>query len=682
MIVVDNGSDDSTVDWLRSTYPHVRVEHSAGPLSFARAVNRGVAAARFDKVCLLNNDMEPHNGFFRPLLEAFMQVPDLFCATAQILFPEGRRREETGKALMRSLDEPQTDAGSFPVYCANPVPGENLSYVLYGSGGCSLYDTAKLRALGSVGEVYEPAYVEDLDIGVRAWQAGWPTVFVAKAVVTHQHRATTSRYYTADDLDRVLEVNYLRFLARTIGDPSLFLRLWRQAIKRLTYKAAIEHHQPSAAALELAWQAASWIEPPIAPEQDRFVLAIGSGDVAVFPGRAGSNGRVVLIATCYTPFPLAHGGAVRMYNLMRRAAPDFRQVLITFVDELHTPPAELLDLCVEIVQVRRAGTHLHQNQHLPDVVQEFESAAFRAALRLTVRKWSPSLAQLEFTQMAQYAADCAPARTILVEHDITIDLYQQLLREQEDWDVRQQLETWTRFERSAWRQVDTVVVMSEKDQRMVKGAKSCVALPNGVDLERFRPSAAKPDPSRLLFIGSFAHLPNLLALDFFLTKVWPHLHALRLVLHVIAGARHRYFYERSRDRLQFRLDHPGIELEDFVSDVRPAYGKAAIVLAPLLASAGTNIKIMEAMAMGKAVVSTTGGVNGLNVQFGVDVLVEDDPCRIAEAIKGLLADAGKREAMERQARNTVERLYDWDALATRQKELYESLLASHSGSRS
>ncbi len=82
-------------------------------------------------------------------------------------------------------------------------------------------------------------------------------------------------------------------------------------------------------------------------------------------------------------------------------------------------------------------------------------------------KWKPKIAQFEFTQMAQYAADCAPARTILVEHDITYDLYQQMLIREEDWENRRQYERWLRFETAAWRSVDRVVVMSDKDREAI-----------------------------------------------------------------------------------------------------------------------------------------------------------------------------------------------------------------------
>jgi GT2 family glycosyltransferase len=672
IIVIDNGSEDGTQEFLSKEHPDVRTNVNAEPLSFAVAVNRGIQMARYSHVLLLNNDMRPHDGFFEPLATAFRSVPDLFCATAQIFFPDGRRREETGKAVMPA--RPQQHA--FPVECAMPLEGEDGSYVFYGSGGCSLYDTLKLRALGGFGELFQPSYVEDLDIGFRAWQRGWPTVFVARSHVTHYHRTTTARYFTPEQLEHIVERNYLRFLKRSVSNPEIFARLWRRAIDRLNWKAAIEHHEPSLQALVEAKDPVAMESAPAVDEER--ILAIGSGDVAVFPGRASrsASAPVVLVATCYIPFPLSHGGAVRMYNLMRRAVPEFAQVLVTFVDELHTPEPELLDLCVEIVQVRRVGSHVKPDRGRPDVVEEFDTPAFRAALDLTLRKWKPAIAQLEFTQMALYASQCAPAKTVLIEHDVTIDLYQQLLQDRKDPELAQQLDRWRKFETTAWRDVDSVVVMSDKDRDAVTGARKVIALPNGVDLQRFTPSAVEPDARRLLFIGSFAHLPNLLAIDFFLREVWPRLQECRPALHIIAGARHRFHYERFRDRVNFSLDTPGVEIEDFVSDVRPAYERSGIVIAPLLASAGTNIKIMEAMAMGKAIVSTSSGINGLDLEPGKDAIVENDPARMAAAILRLMQDPDLSKELGRQARRTVENRFGWDSIAASQRLFYYELLRS------
>jgi glycosyltransferase involved in cell wall biosynthesis len=362
-----------------------------------------------------------------------------------------------------------------------------------------------------------------------------------------------------------------------------------------------------------------------------------------------------------------------MYNLMRRAARDYDQVLICFCDQPFTPAPEILAICREVVLVRRTGTHLRPMTSRPEVVEEHDTLPFRAVLREMIRKHSPCLVQLEFTQMGLYAPDCAPVPSLLVEHDITIDLYSQLLSQKDDWETRSQLERWQSFEPWAWRTVDCVITMSDKDRAMVRGARRVETLANGVDLERFSPGVDAPGPQRILFIGAFAHLPNILALKFFLDEAWPALRAAGATLHVIAGSRPEHFLGLYQDRVQIDLNQPGIEMEAFVSDVRPAYRQASVVIAPLLASAGTNIKIMEAMAMGKAIVSTPAGINGLDLNPGSDVMVVSTGADMAGAILALFEDPEKRKRIEAVARSTVERKYDWDRIAERQLEIYRGL---------
>jgi GT2 family glycosyltransferase len=665
VIVVDNGSDDGTAAWINSVWPQVEVVKSPEPLSFAGAVNRGIEAACYSHICLLNNDMLLDPGFFDALRRAFEDVPGLFCATAQIRFPPGVRREETGKAVM-AHSKPE----SFPIRCDEPLSGEDLTYVLYGSGGCSMYDAAKLRRLGGIDETYAPAYVEDLDLGYRAWQRGWPSVFVAGAAVEHRHRATTSRYYTEKQLHSILERNYLVFLARAIWGRSVFRRLWAQATHRLWL---LRDHQSLSAAARVVAGPQPVGKPSGDALSEEFFLALTNGSISVFPGRKPSGKPRVLIASPYLPFPLSHGGAVRMYNLMRRAAAEFDQILVVFTDIAEPPAAEALELFVETVLVRRAGSHSLPFRGRPDVVEEFSCLPFRAALQQTVRKWRPAIAQLEFTQMAQYADACSPARSLLVEHDVTFDLYTQLLATEENWELRRQLELWRRFETEAWREVNCVIAMSEKDRRLMSAAGArAEIIPNGVDLERFRPGSREPDPRRLLFIGSFAHLPNVLGTDFFLRQVWPRLTG--AALHIIAGARHEYFLGRYADRVKLDLRQPGVEVEGFVSDVRSAYERAALVIAPLVVSAGTNIKILEAMAMGKAVVSTTAGVNGLDLTPGEDFVLVDEGSKMAEAIDILLRDPAKRIRLEANARLRAERDFGWDVIARMQADLYRKMM--------
>ena len=246
------------------------------------------------------------------------------------------------------------------------------------------------------------------------------------------------------------------------------------------------------------------------------------------------------------------------------------------------------------------------------MVEEFDSPAFHAALRQTARKWGPALAQLEFTQMAQYAPDCAPAPTLLVEHDITFDLYEQLLR------LRRRLGdcggNWSAGAVSKRRPGK----MSAAWSRCRKRTGAWLRAPARGDARKRSGSGAIPPRGRgarteSAAVHRVARAPAERAgAGFFVNEVWPLLDPLDPTLHVIAGMRHEYFLEFYKDRATVDLSGPGIEVEGFVADVRPAYERAAIVIAPLMASAGTNIKILEAMAMGKAIVSTPAGVNGLD----------------------------------------------------------------------
>jgi glycosyltransferase involved in cell wall biosynthesis len=260
-----------------------------------------------------------------------------------------------------------------------------------------------------------------------------------------------------------------------------------------------------------------------------------------------------------------------------------------------------------------------------------------------------------------------------VEHDITFDLHEQLARVEGGFDNERQARLWRKFETRAWDRMDRVVTMSEKD-RLTVGSPLAVTLPNGVDLERFRPSAVPPDPRRLLFIASFAHLPNLTALEFFLREVWPLLD--RATLHVIAGQRHEYYLDHYRHRAAFDLNQPGIELDGFVSDVRGAYARAAVAILPLVASAGTNIKVLEAMAAGKAIVSTPAGVNGLDLIPGEEFLLAADGPTMAAAINSLLDAPDECDRLGSAARRRAELQFGWDAIARKQSALYKEIIGT------
>jgi len=562
----------------------------------------------------------------------------------------GRSRSSGGTT---TLHQPFPDVPD--LFCLGAGGGHN--YALHGDEN-SLYDTAKFHELGGLDPAYDTSEAQYLDICFRAWQRGWTTVGIAPP-------------RSLNPLDN------LRFLARAISSPTVFRDRWAHALADL-HAAASNGDAEARSALWRAPAIALRGGPSVACDfPEELFLALTNGSVAVYAGRSPSGKPRVLVASAYLPFPLSHGGAVRIHNLTARAAADWDQILVCFTETdtaSNLPRPELLERFVEVVLVRRAGSHLAVRSDRPEVVEQFDSPSFRAALRQTMRKWQPAIAQLEFTQMAQYAADCAPARPVLVEHDITFDLFQQLARDNPDWDLHRELKRWQRFETAAWRDMACVVTMSAKDQALVSGTRS-VALPNGVDLDRFSVPAGEPEPRRLLFVGSFSHLPNLMAIAFFLNEAWPRLRAAvpNARLHIIAGANHQYFLDYQSRQVQLSLDQPGIELEGFVSDVRPAYARAAIVIAPLVASAGTNLKILEAMACGRPVVSTPAGVNGLDLTPDRDFIQVQTGGEMADAIEKLFASPEECRRLSSAGRHRVEQAYGWDEIARRQNELYREL---------
>ena len=262
--------------------------------------------------------------------------------------------------------------------------------------------------------------------------------------------------------------------------------------------------------------------------------------------------------------------------------------------------------------------------------------------------------------MASYGGD------ILVEHDVSIDFFSQVAAHRPtlsaSWDVFR----WRRYEPRALLDFRRVVVMSEKDRSLVRHPGVRV-IPNGVDLERFRPEP-EPDHQRLLFIGSFRHFPNVLAYRFFANEVWPLLAAdlHPLTATVVAGpGPDLYCPEPPPDAR--------ITRRAYVADVRPLYVESNVVIIPMLVSAGTNLKALEAMAMERAIVSTASGIAGLGLEHEKSVLLAESAADFAAAIRRLVRDPGLRRSLACEARRLAVRSYGWPALGALQRGLWREL---------
>lgn len=404
---------------------------------------------------------------------------------------------------------------------------------------------------------------------------------------------------------------------------------------------------------------------------DRIFLRPWRKDLSLLPqtwramdGRPWREGkRRVAVLSPYCTYPLAHGGAVRLHNLLREAAREFDIAFFAFEDgQTQADFDQTLAFCSRLyIAAKPYYREPRWSTLTPPECCEFYTPALHAQLRQELATHGIELLQTEYTQMARYGGD------ILTEHDVTFDLFAQIHASAPSLRTWWDLFRWRRFEHQALRRFPHAVAMSEKDAALL-GRPDVTVIPNGVDLARFTPEP-EPDARNLLFIGSFRHFPNVRAYRFFAEQVWPLLKdqhpAIRA--NVIAGPDpHLYWPHPSPD--------PRIELRGFTRDVRPLYVDANVVLIPTVVSAGTNLKALEAMAMQRAIVSTSSGVAGLGLEHGHSVWIADTPQDFAAAILRLLSDADLRSRLAVNARNLAVAKYGWPALAELQTKLWRSLL--------
>jgi polysaccharide biosynthesis protein PslH len=453
--------------------------------------------------------------------------------------------------------------------------------------------------------------------------------------------------------------------------------------KILAYNARLERHQ-----LSLGTCIASYLFVKGVPLDRIFLrpkwLVPRKKDRSIFPttieeieGRPMSaRRRRIAVLSPYFPFPLSHGGAVRIFNLLREMSEEFDIFLFAFRDP--GEPIELkpvLDLCARVILAEKPRYREPRWSTLaPPEVHEFRSPAMIAALARIRSQYKIEALQVEYTMLAPYAGD------VLVEHAVTFALYRQIRDRKpgiaERWDYWR----WRRFEKKWIARYRNVVVMSEQDRALLNRDNLAI-IPNGVDLARFTPEIERPG-ERLLFIGSFRHFPNIIAFRFFVEQVWPILrkHSPAITFTVVAGP-DPLLYWREHTGLSEIPQDDRIRLLEFISDVRPLYLEANLAIVPTLVSAGTNLKVLEAMAMDRAVVSTTSGCAGLGVKHGTNVSIADQPEDLARTIQTLLQDDPLRASIAHAGRLHVERNFGWDRIGARQRAFLREILPSRAAIR-
>ncbi|MBS0260687.1 MAG: glycosyltransferase [Planctomycetes bacterium] len=229
-----------------------------------------------------------------------------------------------------------------------------------------------------------------------------------------------------------------------------------------------------------------------------------------------------------------------------------------------------------------------------------------------------------------------------------------------------------RFERDCGKEFDRVIAVSEPDKKLFEreyGWNNVSCIDTAVDADFFQNRDGQEVPDRVVFVGSMDWLPNQDGVKFFVRDIWPKIRAAR------PQATFQIVGRNPPPSVTALTSVPGVEVVGFVPDVRPYLSSAAAFVVPLLVGGGTRLKIYEAMAMGRAVVSTRVGAEGLPLTPGQHFFEEDDPSRFADAVVRLLSDQTVRGKMGQAAEQFVRSKYDSETISRQFEEICLETLA-------
>ena len=233
-----------------------------------------------------------------------------------------------------------------------------------------------------------------------------------------------------------------------------------------------------------------------------------------------------------------------------------------------------------------------------------------------------------------------------------------------------QQRAFQRYERVLSPQFEAVTCTSDIDaavfqQYCADGAVKVI--PNGVDVSHYQPDYASEALEHLIYIGSMDWYPNEDAVSFFAEEVLPH------VQKKVSDVKFSIVGGNPSARVQQLADREGVVVAGRVPEIKPYFADATVFVVPLRIGSGTRLKILEALAMGKAVVSTSVGAEGLALRDGEEIIIADEPKDFAEAVIRLLTDPSLRKQIGEKGRTRVEQDYDWRSIGKELLTVYESL---------
>jgi sugar transferase (PEP-CTERM/EpsH1 system associated) len=383
-------------------------------------------------------------------------------------------------------------------------------------------------------------------------------------------------------------------------------------------------------------------------------------------------------------FPHDTGAKIRVLNILRHLATRHD---ITFLcnlragEEVHQAKMRALGLRLETVPVHQSPRgslrfyrDLAQNlfSPYPFTISRNYDPALHARARALVAQEAYDLLICDTVAVARHTLDLDVPVRILFQHNVEAQILQRHAQMSRGW-LRSRYMTlqWRRmrrFEGECGRYFNRVIAVSEQDRQTFRqqyGWGDVQAIDTAVDVDYFRPNGTPEQPDRIVFVGSLDWLPNQDGVAFFVHEVWP----------LIRRAKPQAVFQivgRTPSRGVRRLQHvDGVEVVGTVPDVRPYLAGAAVVVVPLLVGGGTRIKIFEALAMGKALVSTTLGAEGLPVTSGQHLLLADTPADFAAAVLQLLNDGAYRAQLGQTGSRFVNAHYSTEVVARQFEQICE-----------
>jgi polysaccharide biosynthesis protein PslH len=375
--------------------------------------------------------------------------------------------------------------------------------------------------------------------------------------------------------------------------------------------------------------------------------------------------------------PVDKGGKIRTYNMLKELKRNHHIVYLTLDDGTANEQARELasEYCHDLICVphRRhekftAGFYvelaLNLTSDLPYAIKKYESAAMRREIEKRVGQFDVLIC--DFLAPAVNVPPDLNCATVLFQHNVEAMIWKRHYEVQTSAAKKKYLfRQWRKmvdFEAATCPRFDGVVAVSREDREQMEreyGVKNVYDVPTGVDTGFFRPSGSvERDPHNLVFTGSMDWLPNEDAIRYFTEQIMPRIKQSIPAVTLTVVGRDPY-----PALLELSKRDPSVIVTGRVDDVRSYMERAAVYIVPLRIGGGTRLKIYEAMAMEKPIVSTSIGAEGLPVVNGTEIVLADDPESFADAVVKLLKDQNLADEIGQRAAARVRREFGWDTVA-------------------